>query len=47
MEKNADFSGHHFTGLTEEQVKEKQLQNGFNELPNAVRRLFEEVFWHF
>jgi P-type Ca2+ transporter type 2C len=35
MEKNADFSGHHFTGLTEEQVKEKQIENGFNELPNA------------
>lgn len=33
MEKNADFSGHNFTGLTEGQVKEKQLKNGFNELP--------------
>jgi len=33
MEKNADFSGHNFTGLTEEQVKEKQLKNGYNELP--------------
>jgi P-type Ca2+ transporter type 2C len=33
MEKNADFSGHHFTGLTEEQVKVKQLEHGFNELP--------------
>lgn len=35
MEKNADFSGHNFTGLTEEQVKERQLKNGFNELPKA------------
>jgi len=33
MEKNADFSGHNFTGFTEGQVKEKQLKNGYNELP--------------
>ncbi|MDD4921308.1 MAG: cation-translocating P-type ATPase [Bacteroidales bacterium] len=32
MEKNADFSGHHFTGLTERQVQERQSTDGFNEL---------------
>jgi len=35
MEKNADFSGHNFTGLTEEQVKEKRRSVGFNELPKT------------
>ena len=35
MGKNTDFSNHNFVGLTEEQVKERQLKNGFNELPKA------------
>ena len=40
MEKNADFSGHNFAGLTDEQVKEKQVQNGFNELPQTKSNNF-------
>ncbi|MDD4822761.1 MAG: cation-translocating P-type ATPase [Bacteroidales bacterium] len=35
MGKNTDFSDHNFVGLTEDQVKERQLKNGFNELPKV------------
>jgi len=40
MEKNADFSGHNFTGLTEEEVKEKQHTSGFNEIPQTKSHNF-------
>lgn len=33
MKKMAEFAGNSFTGLTDSQVKEKQAQYGFNELP--------------
>ncbi|MDD4636654.1 MAG: HAD-IC family P-type ATPase, partial [Bacteroidales bacterium] len=35
MGKNTDFSDHNFVGLTDDQVKERQLKNGFNELPKV------------
>lgn len=35
MGKNTDFSDHNFVGLTADQVKERLLKNGFNELPKV------------
>lgn len=40
MEKNADLAGHDISGLTDAQAKEKQLKEGYNELPAEKSRNF-------
>jgi P-type Ca2+ transporter type 2C len=43
MKINSDFDGHIFTGLSNEQVLEKQLKSGYNELPAAKSHGFFQL----